>query len=137
MSFGTSKEKNGPEQGGHSLNLIGRGTVIIGSISASASIRVEGEIKGQVASQDLVTIGNTGVVEGDVEAKNIVVGGRVNGNLTAQEKLVLEAKCSVSGDIRARRLVVDEGALYEGKCAMRDNREKPSMAEGMKIASKL
>lgn len=112
-------------QSGTNLNLIGRGTVIVGSITASSSIRVEGEIKGKVVCHDLVTVGSTGNVEGDVDAKNIVIGGKVNGNISAQDKLVMEAKSSVAGDIRARRLVVDEGATFEGKCSMKETKEKP------------
>lgn len=129
----TNKDRSGSEGGG--LNLIGRGTVITGSITTSASIRVEGEIRGKVVSNDLVTIGNTGLIEGDVEAKNVVVGGRVSGNLTAQDKLVLEAKCTVNGDIRARRLVIDEGAFFDGQCAMRETKEGGPAIETLWIQS--
>lgn len=127
-------------QSGMNLNLIGRGTVIVGTITASSSIRIEGEIKGKVVCHDLVTVGSTGSVEGDIDAKNLVIGGRVNGNLSAQDKLVMEAKSGVTGDIRARRLVVDEGATFEGKCSMKETKEKslimtdnPGVGE-MKIA---
>jgi cytoskeletal protein CcmA (bactofilin family) len=36
----------------------------------------------------------------------------------AAEKLVLEGKSSVKGDIRAVKLVIDEGATFDGHCAM-------------------
>lgn len=127
-------------QSGMNLNLIGRGTVIVGTITASSSVRIEGEIKGKVVCHDLVTVGSTGSVEGDIDAKNLVIGGRVNGNLSAQDKLVMEAKSGVTGDIRARRLVVDEGATFEGRCSMKETKEKtlsltdnPAVGE-MKIA---
>jgi cytoskeletal protein CcmA (bactofilin family) len=38
--------------------------------------------------------------------------------VTATEKLVLEGKSVMKGDIRAARLVVDEGAVFDGQCAM-------------------
>ena len=112
-------------QSGTNLNLIGRGTVILGTITASSSIRIEGEIKGKVVCHDLVTVGASGSMEGDIDAKNLVIGGKVNGNLSAQDKLVMEPKSTVSGDIRARRLVVDEGATFEGNCSMKDIKDKP------------
>ncbi len=116
-----SKDKGSSEPStGSGLNLIGRGTSITGTIRSSSSIRIEGEIKGQVQCQDLVTLGATGLVEGDVQAKNVVIGGKVVGNLIVQEKLVLEPKCNVQGDIKARRLVIDEGATFEGNCLMKD-----------------
>lgn len=134
MAF-NHKDRTGGDGSGSGLNLIGRGTVIVGSITANASIRVEGEIHGKVVSSDLVTIGNTGSVEGDVEAKNLVVGGTVVGNLTAQDKLVLESRCSVTGDIRARRLVIDEGASFEGQCAMKEPKEGAPVIETLWIRS--
>jgi len=118
MAF--NKDKNGSDSVGPGLNLIGRGTSITGTITSASSVRIEGEVKGQVNCQDLVTVGATGSVEGDINAKNAVIGGVVAGNLTIQEKLVLEAKCSVSGDIKARRLVIDEGAVFDGQCLMND-----------------
>jgi cytoskeletal protein CcmA (bactofilin family) len=117
--------KENDTQSGTNLNLIGRGTVIIGTITASSSIRIEGEIKGKVVCHDLVTVGASGSIEGDIDAKNLVIGGKVNGNLSAQDKLVMEPKSTVSGDIRARRLVVDEGATFEGNCSMKDIKDKP------------
>ena len=124
MAFG-NKERNGSDvSSGTNLNLIGRGTVIVGTITASSSIRIEGEIKGKIVCHDLVTVGATGTVEGDVDAKNIIIGGKVAGNLSAQDKLVLETKSTITGDIRARRLVIDEGALFEGHCSMKESKEK-------------
>jgi cytoskeletal protein CcmA (bactofilin family) len=124
MAFGNKDRDITDSQSGTNLNLIGRGTVIVGTITASSSIRIEGEIKGKVICHDLVTIGATGTVEGDVDAKNIIVGGKVSGNLSAQDKMVLEAKSSICGDVRARRLVVDEGAMFDGRCSMKESKEK-------------
>ncbi len=124
MAFGNKDRAASDNQSGTNLNLIGRGTVIVGGITASSSIRIEGEIKGKVVCHDLVTIGSSGTVEGDVDAKNIIVGGKVIGNLSAQDKLVLETRSSVNGDVRARRLVIDEGALFEGRCAMKEPKDK-------------
>ena len=119
--------------GGANFNLIGRGTVMIGSITASSSVRIEGEVKGKVVCHDLVTIGSSGAIEGDVDAKNLVVGGRVLGNVSAQEKLVMEAQSSVTGDIRAKKLVVQEGASFDGRCSMKETKDKSmTMADAPK-----
>jgi cytoskeletal protein CcmA (bactofilin family) len=63
-------------------------------------------------------IGITGIVEGMVVAKSISIAGKIKGNVTAADKLTLEAKSVMHGDIRAARLVVDEGAMFDGECAM-------------------
>ncbi|HMV27057.1 polymer-forming cytoskeletal protein [bacterium] len=122
MAFG---EKNTNNTAGAGLNLISRGTVINGNISASTSIRIEGEIKGKIVCHDAVTIGTTGMVEGDIDAKSVIVGGKVIGNVTSQDRLMMESRSGIQGNIKARRLVVEEGAVFEGRCSMKDTKDKP------------
>ncbi len=110
---------------GAGLNLISRGTVITGSISASASLRIEGEIKGKIVCHDNVTVGATGVVEGDVDAKSVIVGGKIFGNVTSQDRLILESQAGITGNIRAKRLLIEEGAFFDGKCSMKEIKDKP------------
>jgi len=87
-------------------------------IKTEGSIRIDGKLVGDVLAKANAAVGLTGVVEGNMTARNISVAGKVNGTVTAHEKLILEGKSSMHGDIRAARLVVDEGAMFDGKCAM-------------------
>jgi cytoskeletal protein CcmA (bactofilin family) len=100
------------------LSLVGSNTVIEGKITTEGSIRIDGKLVGDLVAKANAAIGLSGVVEGTVQAANISLAGKVTGTLTANEKLVLESKASVKGDIRASRLVVDEGAVFDGHCAM-------------------
>lgn len=105
-------------ESGSDLNLIAAGTVFEGKLKASGSIRVDGRIVGDVVATQNISVGTSGDVEGNLTAKSVTVGGKVQGSVMAQEKLVFESKAVVKGDIRAARLVVDEGAMFDGKCAM-------------------
>lgn len=100
------------------LSLVGSNTVIEGKITTEGSIRIDGKLVGDLVAKANAAIGLSGVIEGTVLASNISLAGKVTGSLTANEKLVLESKASVKGDIRASRLVVDEGAVFDGHCAM-------------------
>lgn len=100
------------------LSLVGAGTTIEGKVRTDGSMRVDGAIVGDVTAKANVTIGGTGTVEGTVSAVNIALAGKVHGTLIASEKLVLESKSVMRGDIRASKLVVDEGAVFDGQCAM-------------------
>jgi cytoskeletal protein CcmA (bactofilin family) len=100
------------------LSLIGAGTVVEGKIKAEGNIRIDGKLVGDLVTKANAAVGIAGAVEGTVTAKNITLAGKVSGNLTASEKLVLEGKSVMKGDIRAARLVVDEGASFDGQCAM-------------------
>jgi cytoskeletal protein CcmA (bactofilin family) len=100
------------------LSLVSAGTTIEGKIKTDGSIRIDGKLVGEVVAKANAAIGITGIVEGMVVAKSISVAGKIKGNVSAADKLTLEAKSVMHGDIRAARLVVDEGAMFDGECAM-------------------
>lgn len=100
------------------LNLIGKGTVIEGNVMTESSIRVDGGIKGKLICKNTVTIGQTGRIQGDVEALNAIIGGKVKGKVTVSEKLVLESKASLIGELKAKKLIIDEGSIFEGTSDM-------------------
>jgi cytoskeletal protein CcmA (bactofilin family) len=107
------------------LSFVGARTSIEGKIKTEGSIRIDGKLVGEVMAKVNAAIGLTGNVEGSILAQNISVAGKVNGTVTAGEKLVLEGKSVMRGDIRAAKLVVDEGATFDGRCAMSVPQERP------------
>jgi cytoskeletal protein CcmA (bactofilin family) len=111
-------DKNGSKE----LNLIGAGTTVEGKIRTQGSIRLDGKMTGEIHASENLAIGLTGELEGAVNGRNITVGGKVKGNITAVEKLVLEPKAVVRGDMRAAKLIIDEGAVFDGKVSMTENR---------------
>jgi cytoskeletal protein CcmA (bactofilin family) len=100
------------------LSLVGAGTLIEGKIKTEGSIRVDGTLVGEIVAKVNAAIGSTGAVEGGVMAKNVTIAGKVKGTVTATDKLTLEGKSITRGDIRASKLIVDEGAMFDGQCAM-------------------
>jgi len=100
------------------LSLVGAGTLIEGKIKTEGSIRVDGTLVGEIVAKVNAAIGVTGAVEGGVMAKNVTIAGKVKGTVTATDKLTLEGKSITRGDIRASKLIVDEGAMFDGQCAM-------------------
>jgi cytoskeletal protein CcmA (bactofilin family) len=99
--------------------IIAKGTKITGNIDMQGSLRIDGYIKGQVNSSETLTIGTTGVVEGEVRVKEAVVGGKVMGNLIATQKVELESNASILGDVKTRIFVIKEGGIFHGNCSMK------------------
>ena len=106
-------------RGGELNTIVGKGSIITGDLNVQSSLRVDGTVKGNVQCADTVVLGKGGRIEGDVRAKNILLAGDVVGNVLSEGKVLLEASSSVSGDVKAARLVVDDGAVFDGKCAMK------------------
>src|SRR5437868_4451621 len=80
-----------PESSGSSINLISAGTVIEGDIRSNGDIRIDGAVYGHVYSKAKVVVGNTGLVEGDINCQNADVSGTVKGKSLVNELLFLKA----------------------------------------------
>jgi cytoskeletal protein CcmA (bactofilin family) len=113
--------KNKKDKGEAGLNtIIGKGSVIQGTLQVEGEIRIEGTVKGKISSTESLTLGNGGVIEADLNTKVAVIGGNVIGNVFASEKIELQSKAVIEGEITTKNLVVEEGAIFHGKCNMKD-----------------
>lgn len=96
-------------------SIIANGVKIKGSIEADdAELQVDGEIEGNVRGGS-ITIGDTGLVRGDIVSESVLVNGRVEGSIRAR-KVQLAKNAHVQGDITHQSLAVEMGAVFEGQC---------------------
>ena len=114
FGFGESKAMGRVE------TLIGQEASLRGSYNAKHTIHVEGEIYGNVTSEDGIIVGDKGMMRGNLTARSILIGGKVKGNIIASQRLELQATANVEGDLSAPVLVIEEGAVFEGSCVMED-----------------
>ena len=116
------KKTNSDEAGGLMNTIVGKDTVITGTIDVKGALRVDGTVKGKIISSDCVTVGATGLVEAEIESNSAVVAGRMVGNIVATEKIELQTKCEMEGDLKTKSLVIEQGAIFCGACNMKDTR---------------
>jgi cytoskeletal protein CcmA (bactofilin family) len=100
------------------ITIISNGVKVEGKIFSDGSIRIEGNILGDIDSNGNVTIGELGEVFGKVNGISITIGGKVQGTINAKEKLILESKADLKGDVYTKILVVEAGARFDGKSNM-------------------
>ena len=100
--------------------IIGKDTIITGTLDIKGALRVDGTVKGKILCTDCVTVGASGLVEADIESETAVVAGKMHGNVFARDKIELQAKCEMEGDIKAKSLVIEQGAVFCGACNMKD-----------------
>ncbi len=101
-----------------STSLVSKNVRIEGEVEGPENLHVEGFIKGAVALSGDIFVGNTGIVEADVEAKNIVIQGEVTGNVTAHQQLEIHPSGKLFGDCTATSIDIKEGAVFEGRSMM-------------------
>jgi cytoskeletal protein CcmA (bactofilin family) len=115
---------------------IGKSLVIKGEVSGSESLYIDGRVEGSInLSGNRVTIGRNGVVNANINAREIVVTGKVRGNLVASDRVDIRNEGSLTGDVVAQRISIEDGAFFKGgidirKPGQRTNGEaKDGMAE--------
>jgi cytoskeletal protein CcmA (bactofilin family) len=103
------------------VNMIGEGTTVRGTIEADGDLRVAGLVNGNIRCKGKVIVAQTGKISGDLSAEEADIAGHVKGQLAIQRKLSLRNGCEVEGDIFTKSLLIEDGALYEGRCIMRES----------------
>lgn len=127
MFKGNGKDNNSRsgENGANTINIIGAGTEINGDVTSNGDIRIDGRVKGTIISKAKVVIGNSSVIDGDVEAQNADISGKVNGKLSITQTLLLKPSAYINGDITVNKLVVESGAEFNGNCSMLSTKRVP------------
>jgi cytoskeletal protein CcmA (bactofilin family) len=120
------------ERSGELNTIIGKGSVIEGLLTVQSSLRIDGRVTGQVQALDSLVVGKDGEIEGEVKVKNAIIGGRVKNRVLASGKVVLEAHAIVHGEVKTNKLVIDEGAVFDGNCAMSENGRPLALPETIK-----
>lgn len=115
-------------------SLIGQDAVFEGTLQAKESTRIDGLIRGDVKIGEVLVLGVSGKIIGNVNAATIMVGGQVEGDLVAKEKIVISATGKVNGNLHTKKLIVDENAVFHGQCFMGDEAPKQAAAAQEKAA---
>jgi cytoskeletal protein CcmA (bactofilin family) len=99
---------------------LGKGSRVEGKLSFEGSVRIDGQVEGDISAQDTVIIGKNAEVTAQIHAGTVVVEGRVNGDITARQRVELRSPAKLVGNLSTPSLIIHEGALFEGSCTMGD-----------------
>jgi cytoskeletal protein CcmA (bactofilin family) len=100
---------------------LGKGTEIEGKLSFKGSVRIEGQVEGEIFADDTVILGESAQVRAQIKAGTIIVHGKVTGDMTAKTRIELRAPATIVGNIQTPSLVIHEGVVFEGRCMMGEN----------------
>ncbi|MGH7129052.1 MAG: bactofilin family protein [Planctomycetaceae bacterium] len=99
-------------------SLLGEGSSFEGAARVSGAVRVDGNWKGSVDVADTFVVGRTGVFDGQVHARDVIVCGRLMGTISATGSVELQKGCRFEGDVETPIFVVEEGVFFQGNCRM-------------------
>lgn len=98
--------------------IISKGMKITGNISSEGSVRVDGAIEGTLSVKGDMILGETGSVQGDINASNLIVAGKLDGAAVVREKLEITSTGVLLGEVCCSTMVVEEGGILEGTTQM-------------------
>jgi cytoskeletal protein CcmA (bactofilin family) len=119
---------------GASRLAIDAGQSIVGDVSFSGTVQVDGRIEGDV-SANRVVISASAVVDGAVKGRSVYVDGTVNGPIDSGAISLASTAC-VKGNITYETMTIASGASIVGLCSDRNRvdqaeskRETPSASQ--------
>jgi cytoskeletal protein CcmA (bactofilin family) len=103
---------------GEITTLLGRGATFEGKLTFEGTVRVDGKLKGEVFSDDVLVVGEGALVEAEIDVGEIIIQGTVVGNIHAKRAIEIHAPGRVKGDLHTPSLQIDKGVVFEGRSFM-------------------
>ena len=111
-------------------SLIAENVSLRGDVATDGDVHLDGALTGDMRVREL-TVGESGSVEGAIEAESVEIRGKVVGTVTAKS-VRLFASARVEGDITHAQLAIEPGAHFEGRSLKYDT---PATAEPLAISA--
>jgi cytoskeletal protein CcmA (bactofilin family) len=102
---------------------IGKGSRVSGKLRFEGSIRIYGEVEGEITAEEAVIIRRGARVNAKIHANEVVIEGDATADVQATARVEIGATGKLRGTVATPRLVVHDGAIFDGTCSM------PSVAE--------
>ncbi len=100
---------------GRFASVLGPDALLRGELAGSGDYIVLGRVEGDSTLEGTVVLERSGVWEGRLRARSLVISGTLHGEAVAVERVELTASARVRGDILAPSIAIAEGAVFEGK----------------------
>lgn len=112
------KDKKSTVAVGQVDTLIGPQVVIRGDLNFSGGLYIEGRIVGKVIAGSgeaaMVTLADTGVVEGELRAPTVIINGQLVGDAYG-ERVELHAQARVTGNVNYKVVEMAAGSTLTGR----------------------
>ncbi len=125
----TTSTTTGNTKKGHTL--LGEGTTINGDISFNGMLILDGTITGSITgsqNDDVLTISESGLIEGKINVANIVVNGKIKGDISSSGKVEVASKADIEGNVYYRTIEMNTGSRINGQLIYQDDKNNSKIA---------
>jgi cytoskeletal protein CcmA (bactofilin family) len=109
-----------------SRNTLNSDVEIKGNLKFAGELAFDGKLDGEIQTDGTLHLGDSAVVNGNINAQSVIVRGKITGNIAAKEKIEIKSKAELFGDIRSAKLVIEEGVTFVGKTEVNPNKVAPT-----------
>lgn len=103
--------------------FLDRGSSFKGELEFEDTMRIDGKFNGKIRSKNELIVGESAHIEGEIHVGRIAISGTVVGKIKADQRVEIHRNGKVYSDIDTPALVIEEGAIFQGNCAM-DEKDK-------------
>jgi len=107
------------------VTIVGTGARLEGNVVSAGSLRIDGQVKGQINADGDVVLSPQSQVEADIRAQNVSVAGKFKGNVIVKGKAHLARGGRIDGNITSKTLVVEEGGIFHGRASWTPRARRP------------
>ena len=112
---------------------VAAGSRIKGVLHFDTFAQIDGQVEGEIRSEDTLAIGNSAVINAQITARSVVVSGQVKGDIIAANRIELRESARVVGNLTSPTVVMQNSAWFEGHC--RTQSAEPADAKVDEVAA--
>ena len=116
MRFFKNKSKGMVKMVAQDITIISDDVKIDGNLSFSRSAKIDGEVTGDIKSNETLTIGRNAKVKANIKTKNAVVSGYFEGEMHASGQVEIKSTGKFIGDLIqvSSLLTIEKGGMFKG-----------------------
>jgi cytoskeletal protein CcmA (bactofilin family) len=104
-----------PKSGGDLNGFLDRGSTYRGELEFEDTMRIDGRFNGKITSKNELIVGETANIDADIHVGRIAT---VSGKIRADQRIEIHRTGKVFCDLETPALIIEEGAIFQGTCAM-------------------
>jgi Integral membrane protein CcmA involved in cell shape determination len=102
--------------------FLDRGSSFHGDLEFEDTMRIDGRFNGRINSKNELIVGESAQVEGEIHVGKIAISGTVTGKIKADQRIEIHRSGRVYCELETPALIIEEGALFQGSCAMTESK---------------
>jgi cytoskeletal protein CcmA (bactofilin family) len=85
-----------------------------GTLAFHGCFHVNGSVRGKVITPDMLVVGESGRIQGHIEAGVVIIYGKVEATIQAKHRVEIRKPAVFRGEMSTPSLRVEDGVIFEG-----------------------